>query len=179
MDWAQPINLCKRPVGKFVYGPFSWKKNYPYKVDKEDWIRALPALLDCRTTTGVMFAHGFEDKILERVASQNMCFLTKDMIADAKKKTPGNPLADYVPVDYSEIDIERKVNMKRCIPQPSKMNSKSRPYLYGNDDTSSNMSTSGASVGKRKKGKNKLLGMWMELETKAQKYTRHRQANNF
>lgn len=185
IEWAQPIDLRPRKVwtdpthapdgGKFVYGPFSWKKNYPFRVDANSWLEALPAILKCGTTSGTIFASGFDDRLLERATKKT--FLTKELIAAAKEEFPTKN-AERVPVLYSSIHAGRRSTIRRIVAHPSKVTKDKTPYLYEADDCDDSTSvatnpTKGApsSVGKGRRGaaKSKRIGMWMELETANQK----------
>jgi hypothetical protein len=158
MDWAQNISLLPYPHGTFLYGPFNWKTtNKAHMIDKTEWAAALPRILNCKTTSGTMFTHGFGDAILRSVAKTGECFLKEDMIDDAKKDTPGDPLADCVPVWYSSIQFWRSKKFVRIVPMKNctkKVESGKRPYLF-RDMVSA----------KSKKKVSKRIGRYMDRES--------------
>jgi hypothetical protein len=129
-------------------------------IDKFEWVTALPKILECKTKTGTIFAHGFEDSILRSVARTKTTFLTVDMIEDAKKITPGNPFCDYIPVWYKSIDFQRRKEIVRIVPQKhgsAKQESAKRPFLFRE---------TGAKTSNKKMLKR--LGRFMDRESKKQ-----------
>ena len=175
MDWSEPISLLPYPKGSFIYGPFDFSdsSSTPNKISREDWLAVLPTLLELKTTKGPMFYHGFSDSILTQVAKLNAkskkCFLKKSMIEDAKQTTPGDPMADYVPVDHSLISYERRSSIKRCIPQTPKDIKSKHPCLF-------EPVLAPDSPRKGRKGSEKHLkkiGALMTVETPTQKFQLH------
>jgi hypothetical protein len=94
-------------------------------------------------------------------------------------------MADKVPVEYGQINFQRRKNIDRFVPQKSKSARRERDYLWVPKDPQSieiNLPSPAKgkaggksrklASGKKKKNNDHLyksIGMWMEIETVQQK----------
>lgn len=174
MDWAGPVSLLPYPTGCWLYGPFSWNKGTtkPHMIEKSVWIAALPSILNCKTTKGIIFSHGFEDKTLHRVANGKKSFLTNELINDAKKDKPTHNESTYVPVEYGLIDFEKRRMITRLVPVT--VTKAKRPFLFGipTDGNEDGADTSPNS--KNRMTRPRRLGGFMMIETEEAKKRENR-----
>lgn len=159
MDWAEAISLFPYPKGSFLYGPFSWKDtNKPNLIDPNDWKAAMPTILDCKTSIGLMFQHGFDDSYLRKAVGK--CWLKSYMIDDAKKAQPNDPMSTLVPVRHSAIECSRRNLIVRWVPVTNvkaATEKKQRGFLFENEEGDDHKPRTRKNV--------KRLGRWMDRET--------------
>jgi hypothetical protein len=141
VEWAEPVSLLKSK--SFVYGPFSWKKPtgniVEFRIDHNDWHRAITPILAKKTKQGTLFWKGFEDSLL----SQAGC--TNEEIEANKDISKFRSGIRWLPVRYNERDEKWQKKISKCDVLLNKVRFAQTPYCWENP--SGTILTKGARVG--------------------------------